>query len=235
MELKEILLAAGLGLSPLFTSQNIYAQEVAKVEKPAIENAVVESEIIKPSLEEIARLIEKFPAEILKEEINNGNIKKFEYTRQTTNNDFYKFINKNFNNRVLFLYVATDDPLCLRIERDRWAKESTFNQKAISGAAISFLYINKNLQERNKDVGFLFFELKDFRGDEMWAKVKKLFNWDRVEFPSYAEFNKDSRGRYKFEKIGGCGVKSPNKIHESINWGIDRYTKSFEEMLKTPF
>ena len=74
-------------------------------------------------------------------------------------------------------------------------------------------------------MGFLFLELKDFRGDEMWAKVKKLFNWDRVEFPSYAEFNKDSRGRYKFEKIDGCGVKTPEVIIRSINGVVNYFSK----------
>ena len=225
MELKEILLAAGLGLSPLFTSQNIYAQEVAKVEKPAIENAVVESEIIKPSLEEIAKLIEKLPAEILKDAIEKGDIKKFEYTRQTTNNDFYKFINKNFNNRVLFLYVATDDPLCLR-ERERLAKGSTLNLKGFSGAAISFLYISRNLKQRNKDVGFLFFEEKGLYGDGDWQRLARLFSLtDIIEFPSYAEFNKDSNGRYKFEKIDGCGVKTPEVILRSINGVVNYFSK----------
>ncbi len=174
-------------------------------------------EIIKPSLEEIASLMRKDPDEILKSAIEKGEIKKFEYTVNTRQEEFYKILN-GFDNATVFVYLDCDESTVNGIKR------RIGGEQADSGAALSFLYIIKNLSGK-ADVGFLFLELKKFSGDVNWRELNTIFKTRPIEFPSYVEFVRDSTGNYRFNDICGCGVKSPDKILKNIEWGIEEYSK----------
>jgi len=179
MKLKDLLLAIGLCLSPLLTSQNVYTQNVAKAGKP-LEN-IIETEIIKPSLEEIAELMSKFPQEVLKPTIDKGYIKKFEYTRQTTSKDFYKFLT-SFNNERLFGFICIDES-SVNKNKDVWVRDrGTSNLKTGSNSAMVFIYLNRNLKDK-ADIGFFYFELKDFYGVENWKGLYKTFDIKSLSIP----------------------------------------------------
>jgi len=219
MKLKDLLLATGLSLSLL--TKSIYAQEVAKAGKP-LEN-IIETEIIKPSLEEIAELMSKFPQEVLKPTIDKGYIKKFEYTRQTTSKDFYKFLNSNFQNKIMFIYMHMDEDT---VKKNIWGERSRFDKRLGAGSATIFLYTMLNLRKSKSDIGFLFLELTDFHGEENWKRLYNSFNNKLTGFPSYIEFIlNDKTMNYKFSDITESSMREPNVILEWISDLVTDYKK----------
>ena len=177
-----------------------------------------EENITLPSSEEIKELLLKSPREILQLAIKEGSIKEFVYTRQTTPNDFYKFLNK-FDNQRVFGFIYPDK---LTYEKTDWTEGvGTGDERIGSASAIVFLYLNKNL--KGKDIGFFFLELKDFYGEENWRKFRKIFNIKGISIPSLAEYVR-KEGEYKLIEIGSCGL-FPEDIHKYIKLNVEEYSK----------
>ena len=179
--------------------------------------------IVLPTLEEITALMSKEPNEILKSAIEKGEIKKFEYTRQTAPEDFYEFLNKKFKNKVVFVYLCTNE------EDNSYDPEvdvngSTLDIKYGRGPAITFLYTKLNLEKENPNVGFLFFEIININGEDDWRRLHNLFNVRRMGIPSTAEFKKTSEG-YELVDIADTGFKEPSKILRHIKLWVDYATK----------
>jgi len=179
--------------------------------------------IVLPTLEEITALMSKEPSEILKPAIERREIKKFEYTRQTKPEDFYKFLRDNFQNQIVFAYICGDIDTGKTKEFDD-TKNSTYDMAFGSGAAITFLYTQMNLKNRTSGVGFLFIELKVFHGTKNWAGLMNLFNVRRMGIPSVADFKRTSEG-YELIGIEDTGLKEPNKILKHIKSWTDYYSK----------
>ena len=114
--------------------------------------------LVLPTLEEITALMSKEPKDILKPAIERGEIKEFEYTRQTKPEDVYKFLRKEFHNKIVFVYLCTNEEDNLydpEVDTDG----TTLDRRYGRGPAITFLYTKLNLEKVNPDVGFLFFEI----------------------------------------------------------------------------
>lgn len=219
MKLKDLLLATGLSLSPLI---NNYAQEVANVDKPIEKTIETEREIIKPSLEEITEYLKKDHNEILQSAINEGILKKFDYRRQTSPEDFYRFLNSNFQNKIVFVYMEPDEETD---KKNIWDEKSTFDERLSAGSATVFLYTMLNLRKSNSNVGFLFLELSDFYGEENWRRLRMMVNNKlRGGFPSYIEFIKEKDG-YRFGGLTGSSQRDPETILEWIEDYVEDYRK----------
>ncbi len=196
------------GLSSLVLEQNLFTEET----KPGI---------ITPSLEEITGFLSKNHNTILEPEIENGRIKKFEYKRQTRSDDVYSFLNRNFKNKIVFVYLEMDNKTD---NKNIWGKEATGDERLASGSATVFLYTMLNLQKSKTDVGFLFLELTDFYGDENWNRLKALFDNRLKTFPSYVEFIREE-GNYEFEDIKDSSMREPELILKYIKILSKHYAK----------
>jgi len=210
------LLLVGLSFNPL-VNENLYSQD--KVEKP-LDIEVEDKEVIKPSLEEIAELLSKTPQEILQPSVDIGLIKKFEYTKQTKPEEFYKFL-KGFDNKIIFGVVYIDRKTFKR-NPDFLTSEGTHDSKVSSASAIVFNYINRNL-ENNSKVGFFFLELNDFYGEESWRRLYKTFNIKSLDIPSWAEYKKEGEN-YKLIDFGSAGIL-PEDIGKYIELNVKEYSK----------
>ncbi len=173
-----------------------------------------ETKLILPTLEEITEMFSKTPQEILGPAINDDLIKKFRYTRQTTIKEFYRFLNENFKENIVFVYIN--------------ANKNSFENKGFritplsAGAAIVFYYSAKNLQ--NSDVACIFLEFTDFYGEQHWNRAKLTFQ-NRLEgLPSYAEFVRKNEN-YVFADITGTSLKDPEKILKYIYLYVDDFRK----------
>ena len=213
------------GLASLLVENNLNAEEITfkESEKPPI-SLSEETQIIKPTLEEITTLLSKEPSEILQPAIERDDIKRFEYTRQTKSEDLYAFLKKEFHNKVIFVYLIQD---ILTQEKNKHisTNDSTYDRKLGAGSAIAFLWTRKNLIRKGDDVGFLFLGLKNFYGEDNWWIVCSLFRKKSISFPSYIEFIKDSNGNYQFKGIVDAGFKKPENIWKSIEINVDYYSK----------
>jgi len=222
MKFKDLLIATGLSLGSLL-SENIYAQEIVNVDKPIEKPVETEREIIKPSLEEIIGLLKESHHSIFAQEIKNGDIKKFEYTRQTAPEDFYRFLNGNFQNKIVFVYLHWDEETK---KKNIWGKTSTFDERLAAGSATIFLYTMLNLRKSNSDVGFLFLELRDFYEEENWKRLYNSFNNKLTGFTSYIEFILDDKTmNYKFSDITESSMREPKIILEWISDLVTDYRK----------
>ncbi len=224
---KKTIVFLGLGgLASLLVENNLDAEEVSLKEKEKTGISLLkETLIIKPTLEEITTLLSKEPIEILQPAIERGEIKKFEYTRQTKLEDFYKFLKENFQQRIIFVYLVTDKSTDSNIKIAGLSTEkATFDRQFGSGSAIAFLYTNLNLKNTSSDVGFLFLEIKDFYGKDNWAKLNGIFNRNGLEFPSIVDFVNDGQ-KYNFAGINEAGFKSPGVINENLKMWVDYYSK----------
>lgn len=177
--------------------------------------------IVLPTLEEITNLMSKEPVEILKPAIDKGEIKKFEYTRQTKPDDFYGFLRKEFQNKIVFVYLCTNEKDAF-YDKGVDTINSTHDNSFGRGPAITFLYTKLNLEKVNLNVGFLFFEINNIHGGE--KGLLDLFNVRRMGIPSTAEFKKTSEG-YELVGIADTGFKEPDKILKHIQLWVDYSSK----------
>ena len=182
--------------------------------------------LIKPSLEEITEFLSKNHNEILEPEIKADRIKKFPYTRQTKPEDLYEFLNKNFQNEIVFVYFDGNDNTKNIVKRNTRGKDTkaTYDERLSAGSATIFLYTMLNLRKSNSDVGFLFLELTDFYGGENWAVLHAMFNNKLNSFPSYVEF-KHVKGRYEFNHITESSQRNPELILEWIGDFVEDFRK----------
>lgn len=174
-----------------------------------------EAKLILPTLEEITALLSKTPQEILEPSVKRGLIKKFGYTRQTTTEEFYRFLNDGFNDQFVFIFADTDMDT---IKKNKGFKTDNLN----AGAAIVFYYSAKNLQ--NSDVACIFLEFTDFYGEQHWNRAKLTFQ-NRLEgLPSYVEFVRKNES-YIFADITGTSLRDPEKILKYIPLYVDDFRK----------
>ena len=224
---KTIILLSLSGLASLLVENNLVAEGNNINKNREASSSLSEETIIKPSLEEIITLLPKTPQEILQPAIEKRDIKKFEYTRNTKPEDFYEFLRKKSKEDMVFVFLYYDEATKTRKENTNfWESKSVTtlkDRKVSSGSAITFLYINRNLMNRNKNIGFLFLELVDFYGLDNWHRLCKLFSSDSISFPSWAEFVK-GKDNYKVKEIGSAGILS-EEIVKYIELNVEEYSK----------
>ena len=199
------------GLASLLVENNLNAEEYKLKENK-------ETQIIKPTLEEITTLLSKTPQEILEPAIKGGGIKKFEYTMNTTPEDFYKFLNNQKGNNKIFIFLYLDQTTPIK---NNWKRFS--GRDVSSASATVFYYISINLRKRGIDYAYVFFEIVDFYGRSNWEKLHKMFNVNEIDFPSWAEFVK-RKDNYKLNEIGSAGILSEDII-KYIELNVEEYSK----------
>ncbi len=161
----------------------------------------------------------KEPEEILKPAIERGDIKKFEYTRNTNADDLYKFI-KEIGGEYIITFIYRDKETAKKntFEKDN----NSYGVEVSSASAITVLYMALNLKH-HQGVRILFFVFQDFHGKENWEKISRLFRVKELSFPSWAEFIKENNG-YILKEMSAGGVL-PKDINKYIELNVKEYLK----------